>query len=569
MKKRTLSILSLILGCLLLFAGCGGTVQEPIEPGETGTTEGLEYYSLPDGTFAVSAGTTLYLSEIIIPETYKGKAVSTILPEAFQNATNLTSITIPDSVTSIGDSAFNGCTGLTSITIPNSVTSIGNSSFSGCTSLTSITIPNSVTSIGDSAFYRCTNLTSITIPNSVTSIGKGAFADCSSLESITLPFVGATKDGTGGTNFGYIFGTWSYSTNNDYVPASLKTVVITGGTSIGNTAFYGCTGLTSITIPDSVTSIGKGAFANCSSLESITLPFVGATKDGTEETHFGYIFSAGYHVPASLKTVVITGGTSIGDYAFTGCTGLTSITIPEGVTSIGNYAFNGCTGLTSITIPDSVTRIGYSAFEGCTGLTSITIPSSVTRIGNYAFRDCAGLTSITIPKGVTSIDNSAFYGCTGLESITVQEGNVNYISIGNCLIEKETKTLIAGCKNSEIPADGSVKSIGDHAFYRCTGLTSLTIPSSVTRIGDNAFLNCTGLTSITIPGSVTSIGRSAFGGCIGLTSVYYTGTAKKWSAISIGSNTPLTNATVYYYSETQPATTGNYWHYVDGVPTKW
>ncbi|MBE6619272.1 MAG: leucine-rich repeat domain-containing protein [Ruminococcaceae bacterium] len=228
---------------------------------------------------------------------------------------NKTSYVIPDSVTSIGGSAFFGCSSLTSITILDSVTSIGDSAFSRCSGLTSITIGNSVTSIGKYAFYGCTGLTSITIPDSVTSIGRSAFVGCSGLTSITIPFVGATKNGTSNTHFGYIFGAELFSNNSKYVPLMLKTVIITGGTSIGDDAFWDCSGLTSITIGNNVTSVGKSAFSGCSGLTSITIP---------------------------------NSVTSIGRYAFYDCRGLTSITIPNSVTSIGNWAFSGCSGLTSI-----------------------------------------------------------------------------------------------------------------------------------------------------------------------------------------------------------------------------
>ena len=185
------------------------------------------------------------------------------------NIYGVTDFEVPDGVTQISAGAFAGCDRLESVKIPDSVKVIGNDAFEGCSSLTSITIPDSVTSIGKYAFEGCTSLTSITIPDSVTSIGRWAFHRCSSLTSITLPFVGATKDGTSNTHFGYIFGAYTILYNDDYVPSSLKTVIITGVTSIGNDAFYNCSSLTSIEIPDSVTSIGDYAFRNCSRLKTV------------------------------------------------------------------------------------------------------------------------------------------------------------------------------------------------------------------------------------------------------------------------------------------------------------
>ena len=208
-----------------------------------------------------------------------------------------------------------------------------------------------------------------------------------------------------------------------------------------------------IVIKDGVTSIGNFAFHGCSGLTSVTIP----------------------------NSVI-----SIGNYAFEGCSGLTSVTIPNSVISIENYTFYGCSGLTSVTIPNSVTSIGIYAFEGCSGLTSVTIPNSVTSIGNYAFLGCSGLTSATIPNSVTSIGNYTFYGCSGLTSVTIPN---------------------------------SVTSIGNYTFYGCSGLTSVTIPNSVTSIGNSAFEGCSGLTSVTIPNSVTSIGNYAFRDCSGLTMI--------------------------------------------------
>ena len=390
-----------------------------------------------------------------------------------------------------------------------------NSSVDACTitevkdkTVSEIIVPDYVTSIGSNAFYNCSGLMSVTIGNGVTSIGERAFLGCNSLASITLPFVGASKTASDGYNevFGYIFG-YTITSNSTsvsgatyqgyydgkyyhyYIPASLKTIILSDSViSIGEDAFYNCSGLTSVTIPDSVTSISSSAFRGCSGLTSVTIP------DSV---------------------------TSIGAYMFYGCSGLTSVTIPDSVTSIGAYMFYGCSGLTSITIQNSVTSIGEAAFGGCNGLTSITIPDSVTYINYDAFCGCNGLTSITIPDSVTYIGYNAFWGCSGIESLEVTKGNKKYHSANNCIIATDKKTLITGCKTSIIPSDGSVTSIDLYAFGGCSGLTSVTIPDSVTSISSGAFRGCSGLTHVTIGNSVTSIGNHAFYGCSRLTSVIW------------------------------------------------
>ena len=256
-------------------------------------------------------------------------------------------------------------------------------------------------------------------------------------------------------------------------------------TSIGWGAFSGCIGLTSITIPDGVTSIGCDAFSGCAGLTSIIVDENNTVYDSRDNCNAIIETATNTLISGCENTVIPNSVTIIGNGAFEGCTGLTNINIPNSVKAIYDFAFAECIGLTSVRIPNSVSCISLGAFA-YTGLKNITIPDSMTYIDNSVFAGCTGLTSITIPDSVTSIDVMAFYSCSGLTSITIPN---------------------------------SVTSIGDWTFYGCTGLISVTIPDSVTSIGDMAFFSCSGLTSITIPDSVTSIGYPSFGNCDRLASI--------------------------------------------------
>jgi hypothetical protein len=368
---------------------------------------------LPVGTIGAVAFSRRSITSVTIPD-----SVTSIGWNAFEFCTNLPSILIPNGVTSIADSLFYGCSSLTSVTIPNSVTSIGYSAFRYCYSLTNVTIPNSVTSIGDNAFIG-TGLISVSIPHSVTNIGGGAFIDCPNLTAIDVETNNPAYSSVNGVLFNQ-----SQTSLIEYPGGKVGSYSAPNGvTSIWNSAFNYCSGLTNVTIPDSVTNIGDYAFFRCDNLTALTVEtnnpayssVSGVLFDKSQTTLIKYPggkVGGSYSIPNSV--------TSIGFEAFHYCTSLTSVTITNSVTSIGDYAFAFCTNLTSVTIPNSIISLGDSAFLYCHSLTNVTIPNSVTSIANALFAGCSSLTSVTIPKGITSLGDSAFSGCSTLTSVYFQ-----------------------------------------------------------------------------------------------------------------------------------------------------
>ncbi|MDR0834251.1 MAG: leucine-rich repeat protein [Candidatus Symbiothrix sp.] len=563
-----------------------------------------------------------------------GIVVTTIGDYAFQGCSRLGSITIPDNITSVGNYAFQNCTGLTTVNFnPTNCSTMGYSYypvFNGCTNFTTLNIGSNVTRIPDYSFQNCTGLTSVTVPNNVGTIGSAAFGGCSGLVDITLPFVGQTVSATSTSGlFGYIFGTSSYTGGTAkqqyysgssyytyYIPSSLRTATITNDPSISAGAFSNCSMLTNIsinesnssaghlTIGSSVTSIGDYAFRGCTGITTVNFNPTNCTTMGSNSypvfsgcTNFttlnigsnvtripDYAF---YGCSTIVGTLTIPNlVTYIGNSSFYNCSSFTgTLTLPISLITIGGSAFYGCSGFSgTLTIPELVTSIGGAAFQNCSGLstvnfnatnctgnptaavfsgctnfTTLNIANNVTRIPNYIFYECSNITStLTVPESVIYIGNYAFRNCSKIVSQNLPLSFVNRIgdyAFYNCmrldgyLSVKDTVGnyafgLCIALDSVNIPS--TAKKLGDDAFFSCLGLktinynavncetmgsatlpvfsgcsgvTTLNIASDVTKIPDNAFYSCSGLTSVNIPASVTYVGSQAFKNCTGLTSM--------------------------------------------------
>ena len=462
-------------------------------------------------------------------------ALTSIDEEAFSSLYSITSLTIPSAVASIGKKAFTNCSKLTTIivdesnakydsrdnsnaiiekstntlivgclgsTIPDTVTAIGDYAFESF-DLTSLTLPSSVASIGESAFKECLGLTQLTIPSTVTSIGESAFEECRNLTSLSIE--------------------------------SAEASAATGLKEIGESAFEMCSKLGSVQLGDNIESIGNNAFMYCRALKELVLP---------------------------------TKLTSIGKSAFEACQALESITLPNGLTSIGEGAFRNCKSLAEIVIPENVasmetkgtgTNVYGSVFEACDKLSKVTFLSrKLTLIADRTFAYCASLTSIEIPNGVTKIGDAAFSQCTSLASVTIPD-SVTYIGTG----------AFRQCSSLTSISLPGVSTIGDGAFEDCANLKSVTLSNNLLKLWGACFKSCTSLESIVFPKTVTETWNGIFSECTSFKYFFYEGTKKEFDDSKISSNLGVDASKIYYYSETEPTESGQYWHYVDGMPTIW
>ena len=548
----------------------------------TGGTATTQYYY---GSSTSSTTSDTYC----IPSSLKSVTItgSSYLPYgAFRNCSGLTSVIIPNTVTSIGKRAFYKCNGLISLTIGSSVESIGYEAFSGCGSLTSVTIPNSVTSIDYGAFSSCGGLVFVTIPNTVKSISSYVFSGCGCTIYCEAKNKPSGWQGEWNGNAKVCWGVKNPKFTDDFVcdiindtesPYQIEICLYRGDSITANIP-------TSVTLDGKdyeVVSIAKDAFKGYDNLESITISndvdfssvklfFI---KDDIRYhvLNKGWVeivansYSGGVVIPATVEAGNTFAVKRIADKAFQNCTNLTSIVIGDSVSVIGSNAFDGCSNLTSVTIPEGATTIASNAFSNCPNLdytaygnafyigntqnpykvlveaknqkiASCDINSKSQFICDGAFSGCYNLTEITIPNTVESIGQNAFSSCNGLKSVKVGNG---VESIGN--------SAFSGCNSLEKTEFASVEhlcgikfgnncsnplTLAHHLYIDSVEVTNLVISDSVQSIGDYALYNCSNLLSVTIGNSVESIGNYAFYGCNGLTTILIPSSVKSIGAYS-------------------------------------
>lgn len=564
-----------------IFGGASYPNEDTKPDPEPQGTEGIIYELAEDGASYVVKGYNIGIDpEVVIPARYNGLPVTEIGDRGFYEA-RITSVSIPGSVTRIGESAFDGCMSLITVNIEKGVTVIEDSAFTYCFELSEIALPDGVTSIGNSVFRLCRNLEKISIPDSITHIGGAVFGECDKLRY---------NEYGGGKYLGNEdnpYAVFVRVSSSDVTSLKLHSATVMIGTSafsnqikeltipynvrvIDDRAFSGSY-IKNIVLPDSVVRIGDGAFSNCAVLEQVYIPAgvetIGQsifsnsgniktiTVDEKNEKYYSEgkcIISKGDKIIISgtANSVIPTDVVGIGDYAFANTgfarskftipshiksvgaraflgNNLYELTVPGGVV-IGEYAFSRCSNLTSVTFQEDAKEISSGMFSECSSLKSISIPGTIEVIGDRAFSACTKLESVVLSHGIKSIGEEAFYWCRALKKIKI---HASVTELGERVFEEcdgltEAEILCTeaslcgtflGCDYLKtVTFSDGLKAIGENAFSGCWSLKSVKIPESVEKIGEKAFYNCLSIEKITIPAGVTMIGSSAFEECDGL-----------------------------------------------------
>ena len=465
-------------------------------------SDGIKKITIPSTVTEIGDSAFIYSNSL--KEVKLSDGLKKIGECAFSNCINLEKVEIPNSVEEIGDSAFSCCESIERIELPSSLNSISNDLFYGCISLSEVVINDNVTSIGMYSFGGCDNLKTITLPNNLETIGDYAFDSCFKLETITIP-----ND------------VESISCGAFQSCENLKTVHLSNRLkNIEESAFAYCSSLSNISLPDGLNSIGDYAFEECTKLNAFTIPssvtnidenalcnmlidknqFINNSILDAEENNFW----GAYLYDTLIGNMYIDGHILvkyIGEDE-------TEVEIPDCITEIGESAFSYANDLETINIPNRVTKLGEWSFANCEKLKKVTLPNNITTIPAGIFSDCHSLNEIVIPNGVTIIDDGAFAWCSELRTITIPQ---SVITIGNNAFE--------GCGLEYVDIPNSVVNIGDFSFSYCKNLVSVTLPNTMTSIPEGMFAGCSELSDITIPNSVTTINESAFSYCESLEAI--------------------------------------------------
>ncbi|MDE6241399.1 MAG: leucine-rich repeat domain-containing protein [Anaeroplasmataceae bacterium] len=494
-------------------------------------SKGLEFDLNSDGiSYSVSSIGTATDLEIVIPRSYNNLPVTSIKEKAFENCTKITNIIIGSNIEAIGRNAFYNCSNLSVINLPDSVIRIEELAFAECSSLHSIKIPATIETIDSTAFQNCEVITNAVIPEMVISLIS---------------------------------------------KSNLESVEIISGENIKDYAFKDCSKLTNVIIFKDIISMGYGCFSGCSSLESLTIPFAGSDRDGKISGEFKYIFGQAqyensyevdcyipetsshikYYLPNNLQKVTLTNTNALYEHAFSSCSKITEIILPNNLRYIYKSAFYGCSGLKGIDIPESVTYIDEYVFSYCQNIEYLSLT------GHPTIKPLAASSSYwRIKKAIVAGEFLGNFGSLGsVEEIIITDG----VRIPNYMFQNNQRL-----KSVILP--DSLETIGHNAFSGCTNLESIIIPDNVLAISQSCFSGCTYFESVVLSENIKYIYDNAFSSCGRLKNVFYKGTKDEWEKIKVyDGNSCLTLSRIYYYSETQQTSPGYYWHYVNGIPTKW